>query len=238
MRVLHVYKSYYPEDYGGIPQAIRQLINGSANYGIDAEVFTLSINATENPISFEGHCITQAKTSIEAASTPVSINAFSKFRDIAPKFDLIHYHYPYPFGDVLGLFGGRSVPSVVTYHSDIVRQKILKYAYYPLQNAFLYSVDRIVCTSENYMKTSPVLRQFIHKTEVVPLGLDKLSFPEASPVVMSKWTNHIREPFILFLGALRNYKGIDTLIAAAEGFNFKLVIAGAGESLEYFKNKK
>lgn len=236
MRVLHVYKSYYPEDYGGVPQAIRHLVNGCADHGITAEVFTLSPNADDHPIQFEGHRVTQARTVLEAASTPLSIDAFSKFRDIAPQCDLIHYHYPYPFADLLGLFCGRSIPSIVTYHSDIVRQRLLKYAYYPLQTAFLHSVDRIVCTSTNYMKTSPVLQQFIHKTEAVSLGLDQASLPKASPEALSRWTNHSHEPFILFLGALRNYKGIDTLIAAAKGFNFKLVIAGAGKNLDQLKD--
>ena len=235
IRVLHVYKSYYPEDYGGVPQAIRHLVHGCAEHGVESEVFTLSAEAADDPITFEGHRVTQAKTSFEAASTPLSIEAFSKFRKIAPQFDVIHYHYPYPFGDLLFLHGGRSIPSIVTYHSDIVRQRFLKHAYYPLQTIFLKLVDRIICTSTNYMDTSPVLQQFVHKTEAVSLGLDQDAFPMASPEALTRWTNNIAEPFILFLGAIRNYKGIETLIEAAKGFRFKLVIAGSGKNLDQLK---
>ena len=235
MRILHVYKSYYPEDYGGVPQAIRHLVTGCAEYGINAEVFTFSPKAGDHPTEFEGQRVTQAKTVLEVASTPLSIDAFSKFRNIASKCDLVHYHYPYPFADLLHLFCGRHIPSIVTYHSDIVRQRFLKYPYYPIQTAFLHSVDRIVCTSTNYMNTSPVLRQFAHKTEAISLGLEKSYFPKASAEVLSKWRSHIRAPFILFLGAIRQYKGIDTLIAAAKGFNFKLIIAGDGANLDNHK---
>ena len=111
MRILHVYKSYYPEDYGGVPQAIRHLVTGcAAEYGINAEVFTFSPNAGDHPTEFEGQRVTQAKTVLEVASTPLSIDAFSKFRNIASKCDLVHYHYPYPFADLLHLFCGRHIP--------------------------------------------------------------------------------------------------------------------------------
>ena len=235
IRVLHVYKSYYPEDYGGVSQAIRHLVNGCAEHGIDSEVFTLSAAAAHEPLMFEGHRVHQAKTIIEAASTPLSIEALLKFRKIASQFDVIHYHYPYPFGDLLHLYGGRSIPSIVTYHSDIVRQRLLKHAYYPLQTIFLKSVDRIVCTSTIYMDTSPVLQQFLHKTEAVSLGLNENAFPKASQEALTRWSNNIAEPFILFLGALRNYKGIETLIEAARGFQFKLVIAGSGKNLDQLR---
>lgn len=235
MRILHVYKSYYPEVYGGVPQAIRHLVHGCAEHGIESEVFTLSANAADDPITFEGHRVTQAKTSVEVASTPLSIEAFSKFRKIAPQFDVIHYHYPYPFGDLLYLHGGRSIPSIVTYHCDIVRQRFLKHVYYPLQTVFLKSVDRIICTSTNYMDTSPVLQQFLYKTEAISLGLNKEAFPMASPEAIKRWTDHTAEPFILFLGVVRNYKGIETLIEAAKGFQFKLLIAGSGKNLDQLK---
>ena len=232
MRVLHVYKSFYHEDHGGIPQAIRHLANGCRKYGIKSEVFTLSRTASKDPISFEGCTVTEAQTTFEISSTPFSIQAFLKFRKLAPKFDLIHYHYPYPFGDLLYLFGAQSIPSIVTYHSDIVRQRVLKHPYYPLQTFFLNSVDRIVCTSKRYAETSSVLKKYNAKTEIVSLGIDKNKYSPPSPDTASKWAKKINSPFILFLGALRDYKGIDTLIRSAKGFNGKIVIVGKNEDFK------
>ena len=42
MRVLHFYKTYYPDTWGGIEQVIRQLCVGTGRLGVTNEVLTLS----------------------------------------------------------------------------------------------------------------------------------------------------------------------------------------------------
>lgn len=49
---------------------------------------------------------------------------------------MLHYQFPWPFGDLLHMAGGRRKPSVVSYQSDIVRQKGLMQLYRPLDAAF------------------------------------------------------------------------------------------------------
>ena len=71
-------------------------------------------------------------------------------------------------------------PTLVTYHSDIVRQKFLLHLYRPLMQRFLGSVDRIVASSPNYLATSPVLQRYREKVTVIPYGLDK-SRPNYAP---------------------------------------------------------
>ncbi len=235
MKVLHVYKTYYPDSFGGIEQSIRHLANGCGVHGIHSEVFTLSPSPQAESIEYEGHRIHQAKANIQLASTPLSLSAFAKFADLAKQFDLIHYHYPYPFADLLKLATFVKKPSIVTYHSDIIRQRRLKYIYAPLQALFLRSIDRIVCTSEVYLKTSPVLKKYKYKTEAVSLGLDKRSFPVPTQKNLDKWLNLINQPFFLFLGVLRNYKGVRTLVDAASMTNANIVIAGGGPELDTLK---
>ncbi len=237
MKILHVYKTYYPDSYGGIEQAIRHLANGGKAHGIKSEVFTLSANPKGKRFKYEDHFVSQAKTNIEIASTPLSFSAISKFRDLAPKFDLIHYHYPYPFADIMKLSSGIDKPSIVTYHSDIVRQQVLKHAYAPIQRLFLNSVDRIICTSSVYLKTSLVLQKHKDKTEAVSLGLDSKTFHKASQKDLKKWKAEIDQPFFLFLGVLRNYKGVSTLLEAAKNLSANVVIAGAGPELEKLRTK-
>ena len=70
-----------------------------------------------------------------------------------------------------------SKPTVVTYHSDIVRQKMLLRLYSPLKQRFLRSVDAIVATSPNYMASSPVLERYRDKTRIITYGLDKSIYP-------------------------------------------------------------
>ena len=132
---------------------------------------------------------------------------------------------------------GKNKPSIITYHSDIVRQRWLKYIYFPLQAKFLNSIDRIVCTSDAYLESSPTLRNYRSKTLTIPLGLDEKSSQKASTDVSKKWRGALKGPFFLFLGVLRKYKGVGTLLEAAQGLNSKIVIAGDGPEFSRLKNK-
>ena len=42
LKILHFYKTYLPQSYGGAEQFIFQLVRGSVRRGIDAEVLSLS----------------------------------------------------------------------------------------------------------------------------------------------------------------------------------------------------
>jgi hypothetical protein len=42
LKVLHFYKTYFPDSFGGIEQFIFQLAHGSAKRGVDVEVLSLS----------------------------------------------------------------------------------------------------------------------------------------------------------------------------------------------------
>lgn len=64
---------------------------------------------------------------------------------------MIHYHFPWPFMDVVHFATRIDKPTLVTYHSNIVRQKHLLKLYRPLKTRFLASMDRIVATSPNFL---------------------------------------------------------------------------------------
>ena len=118
-------------------------------------------------------------------------------------------------------------PAVVTYHSDVVRQKVLKCLYTPLQNAFLNSMDAIVATSPNYIKSSPVLAKYPEKISMIPIGLEENMYlpaqPERVAELRARWGR-----FFLFVGVLRYYKGLEFLLKAVEGQGWPLLIVGAG----------
>ena len=121
-------------------------------------------------------------------------------------------------------------PTLVTYHSDIVRQKFLLHLYRPLMQRFLGSVDRIVASSPNYLATSPVLQRYREKVTVIPYGLDKSrpNYAPADPARLDEWHQRVGEKFFLFVGVLRYYKGLHILLDAAVGCDYPIVIVGAG----------
>jgi len=119
-------------------------------------------------------------------------------------------------------------PAVVTYHSDIVRQKALLRFYKPLMDRFLGSVDAIVATSPNYLATSEVLDRYRDKTRVIAFGLDRAGYPEPDSARLAHWRARVGPKFFLFVGVLRYYKGLHILLDAVAGTDYPVVIVGAG----------
>src|SRR4029079_14830215 len=121
-----------------------------------------------------------------------------------------------------------SKPTVLTYHSDILRQRTLLKLYRPLMMRFLGSVDRIVATSPNYLATSDVLDKFRDKTDVIPIGIDRSTYPEPSAELLAFWRRRFGDRFFLFVGVLRYYKGLHILLDAIQGTGLPVVIVGSG----------
>jgi len=228
MKVLHFYKTYFPDTIGGLEQSINQIARGTASLGVSTEVLTLSPAVVDRTIEVDGHLVHRCRSNFEIASTPFSAAAFLRFRQMARKADIIHFHFPYPFADILHLTSQIKKPTLITYHSDIIKQKRLLKLYKPIKQRFLSSVDHIVATSPNYLASSHVLSRFKHKTSIIPLGLDKASYPEASADKLNFWRKRFGPRFFLFVGVIRYYKGLHILVDAARNSDYPIVILGAG----------
>jgi glycosyltransferase involved in cell wall biosynthesis len=123
MRVLHFFKTYWPDTFGGVERTIHALAKGSHAHGIQTDVLALSHNPASASFQFDGHTVHQVQCDLELASTGFSRAAFGRFADLSREADIIHYHFPWPFMDVVDLLSNHGKPIVVTYHSDIVKQK-------------------------------------------------------------------------------------------------------------------
>jgi glycosyltransferase involved in cell wall biosynthesis len=228
MRVLHFYKTYYPDSVGGVEQVIRQMCVGTGRLGVRNEVLSLSRDKDLRPFDYEGHTVHRVPLDLELASNGISLAAFGALKRRAAEADVVHYHFPWPFMDLAHFVAGIDKPTVVTYHSDIVRQKMLLRLYQPLKHKFLRSVDTIVATSPNYLASSAVLDRYRDKTRTITYGLDKTIYPPAEQARMARWRARIGDKFFLFVGVLRYYKGLHILLDAVAGSDYPVVIVGAG----------
>ena len=228
MRVLHFFNTYLPDSVGGIEKVIFQLCESGAKLGVDGQVLTLSTNPTPPVVQLGHHEVHRARLDIQFASTGFSWSVFKQFRELAAEADVVNYHFPWPFMDLVHFASGHHKPCVVTYHSDIVRQKHLLKLYRPLMNRFLASADRIVAASPNYLHTSDVLQQFKDKTRVIPYGLDKTGYPQPDTERMNRWRQRLGDKFFLFVGVMRYYKGLHILLDALKEVDYPVVIVGAG----------
>ncbi|WP_353844846.1 glycosyltransferase family 4 protein [Rhizobium sp. CSW-27] len=217
-----------PETVGGIEQVIHHLAAGAARRGAQVDVLSLSPNPTPDRQEFGGYTVHRCHRDLDLASTGLSLSGLRRFTELSAHADLVHYHFPWPFMDVAHFVTRMKKPAIVTYHSDIVRQKWLYRLYRPLQGAFLHSVDCIVATSPNYVMTSPVLSSIEEKTQVIPIGLDRSHYPEPDEKLLAAWRSRFGCPFYLFIGVLRYYKGLHILLDAARQVSHPIVIVGAG----------
>lgn len=213
---------------GGVEQVIHQLARGSHQLGVATDVLSLGAGRTSVTMEMDGYTTHRAPQSFQIASTGFSTAAFSRFSALARAADVVHYHYPWPFMDVVHFATRLKKPTVVTYHSDIIRQKHLAKIYAPLQRRFLNSVDRIVATSSNYLATSTVLERFAHKVDVIPIGIDRSAYPSPSEDRITYWRSRFGARFFLFVGVFRYYKGLHILLEAAQGVDCPIVIVGTG----------
>jgi len=226
LKILHFYKTFAAEQHGGVEMFIRHLTHATSNQGCENVVLSLASEST-SLVQESDYKLVHAKESFNLASTGFSVSAFNVFTQLAETVDIIHYHFPWPFMDLVHFFSRSNKPTVVTYHSDIIRQKLLKYFYSPLQYAFLNSVDAIVATSPNYLESSPVLARYRDKSISIPIGLEQSMYPSAEASRVDELRKrHGR--FFLFVGVLRYYKGLEFLLQAIEGTNWPLLIVGAG----------
>src|ERR1700722_14713335 len=121
MRILHLFRTYFPDSYGGVEQFIYQLARGCAQRGHTVEVLSLSRDRTQKLTKLDGHNAHHAHLDFEIASNGFSLSVFAKFSELARDADVVHYHFPWPFTDVVHFVARTGKPTVLTYHSDIVR---------------------------------------------------------------------------------------------------------------------
>ena len=228
MRILHFYKNALPETVGGVEQVIDQIARGTSKLGVQNTVLALSDSPSVYPIHLHGYELITAKRNFELASNGFSWDSIGLFKELAIKADLIHYHFPWPFADLVHHLTIPKKPTVLTYHSDIIRQKLLLKLYLPLRQSFLHATDHIVATSPNYLHTSKTLQSFSKKTSIIPIGLDQESYLKPDLTQVHLYRERFGQRFFLFIGAFRYYKGLKYLIEAAKRSAYPIVIAGSG----------
>ncbi|SMG44751.1 glycosyltransferase [Paraburkholderia susongensis] len=239
MRVVHVYRTYFPDPPGGLQEAIRQIALSTRERGVEPRILTLSPTPTPTVVDYpEGQVVREKSWAAPASCDLGGPCSVMKYREMAAWADVVHFHFPWPFADVLHLLGCTKKPTVMTYHSDIVRQKLLGAVYGPLMRRTLRSMSAVVATSPAYARTSETLAACVSREHLktIPLGIiDYRDAPlpgDTQRNIESRLGLVHGEPYFLALGVLRYYKGLHTLVEAAPGIGAKIVIAGSGPERE------
>ena len=243
-RVLHIYRTYYPDPPGGLQEAIRQICLSTQGQGVESEVFALSPEPEPVLLERPEARVMRARSWWAPASCDLGLAAsFERFSEAAQRADILHFHFPWPFADLLNLLPvSRQKRRVMSYHADIIRQRTLGTIYRPLMRHTLSSMDRVVATSPNYAHSSNVIQDMVDasKLRIIPLGIqDRAQLTDAASShsgILERLgvsPNH----FVLSLGVLRYYKGLHTLVQAAMDIDAPVVIAGDGPEADNLKSQ-
>lgn len=228
MKILFIYKSYYPEARGGVEESLRVLMAGLAQKGHQCTLLVTTQKKKEYSRKEGLATIHYCPANITISSCPISISFSRKFYQLSYSHDIVNFHFPWPFADLTAFFVRPHKPYVITYHSDIVKQKYLKIFYSPLMRWFLRHAKVIVATSEPYRQSSPILESYSSQTQVIPLGLQEGLAEQHFIEKLPYWRSKVGDNFFLFLGVLRYYKGLPYLLEAVENTLIPVVIAGSG----------
>ena len=237
LRVLHIYRTYFPETQGGLQEAIRQLCLATRPLKVENTVFALARQPEPAIMHLPEGCLVRARSWFEVASCDFGAwGALRRCREAADQCDIIQIHYPWPFADMLLPFiRRRNQPVLVTYVSDIVRQTGLGQLYAPLRRYLLGTAARIVASSPHYAESSEILRAYSGKLRCIPHCLNDVNPPSAA--LSAQWEARFGRSFFLFVGVLRYYKGLDFLIAAASSTKAPIVIVGEGPEGERLRQE-
>ncbi|MBE8220094.1 MAG: glycosyltransferase [Alphaproteobacteria bacterium] len=228
MKVLHFYKDALPASMGGVEVVLDNICRATAALGVENTVLTCTAQPSAAPITMDGYKVVQVRENLRLASTAFSWEAIAAYRRLAQEADIIHLHFPNPFADILHLISGANKPLIISYHSDIVRQRILLQFYKPIMHRFFSTADVITVASPNLQKSSAALQKYADKVQVIPYGLAEGGLATPDKAAIEKWQPQLPPRFFLFTGVMRYYKGLHFLLEAMRGAPHQLVLAGAG----------
>jgi rhamnosyl/mannosyltransferase len=101
IKVLHFYKTYYPETVGGIERSIFELATHLQTYGVDVDVLSLTSQKTHSEYQLTKHIAYKSRENFCIASTGFSFSVIFRFKELAKNADVINYHFPWPFMDLV-----------------------------------------------------------------------------------------------------------------------------------------
>jgi len=231
MKILQFGKFYYPT-FGGMERTMFEITEGFNARGIKCDVLCSNTKAQSEISQFDGYTAYRAATYGLINSAPISPKLISRLWKIHKNYDIIHIHHPDPMAFLALYLVRPSSKIVIQWQSDIVRQaKMLKF-FLPLQDWVLKRADRIIVASEAYAKHSPHLRQYLEKTEIIPLGISDASFYVDEAKVEQIKEKYSDKKIVLTFGRLVTYKGFEYLVEAARHLSDDYVVLIGGGGVE------
>ena len=235
MRVLQFGRFHNEQQNGGVERHQQLLCQGLAGEGLDVVYLVAAASLSSSDVMVDGYRMIQAASFGTAFSTALSpaqvFKALALHKD--KPFDVLHLHFPNPLAHLASMLFPAHIKRVITWHSDIVRQKRILALYRPfLERATRQADALIAATSAHYSSSTQIPADIpAYKRHVIPFGLDFASLeltPHTSLLSAKLKVQAKHKPVIFALGRHVYYKGFDVLIKAMQHIDAQLILGGDG----------
>jgi rhamnosyl/mannosyltransferase len=230
LKILHVGK-FMPPSFGGMERALQSMASGMAARDHDVRVLVHAGPGSAPGVSHEaGVAIERVPYRIAVGTMPISLAYLDAYRRWSRWADIVHIHEPFPPASFAFNLFPKPARTVVSWHSDIVRQRLLRPAAELFQRRLCARANRIICSTGRMRDQSRVLAPWARKCSTIGFGLDPTPFDRAladcAGITAARRTAGGR--FALAVGRLVSYKGFDVLLRALPATGARLVIIGEG----------
>lgn len=225
LSVLHIFKVYYPDLFGGTLSVIRDICAGLKDR-FTAAVLVCSRSDGQRRIVVNDVAVERVRSFGDVLSLPAAPAYPLRLWRRIGEHDLLALHAPFPLADLVFALGfGRNRPLIVHWHADIVSHAALRRFVEPLMRRTLRRAEAIIVSDAVLLSNTPLLQEFADKCHVVPFGVDVAQYDK--PALRHDHFSE-RGRLVLACGRLVPYKGFDVLIRAAVDRNFEVWIVGEG----------
>ncbi len=235
MHICHCFKDFSLAE-GGVERHIRYLSKEPMRAGHKVSAAVSKPLGSSSRAIIDGIEEIRTRPFISIFKVPIMPGYYSCLSHINP--DIIHSHATIPnVSDVAILYALKHrKPSVLHYHFDGNAESTMGTFFADLYNHsinpyIVSKASRVITETKLYAETSPVLKQYLRKIEVIPNGVDLEHFnPSVEEGNIREKYQLPAENIVFFAGRLVKYKGLEYLIKAMELVkNGTLVIAGMGQ---------
>jgi glycosyltransferase involved in cell wall biosynthesis len=193
---------------------------------VDTKVIVANQSRSTSVEWCDGVEISRLGRMVTVAGAPVCPTMSRKIAEA--RADIVHLHVPNPAAVIALMTSGYRGRVVLTWHSDIVRQKALAKAFEPVMRAFIRRCSSVIVSSPNYIQGSPFLRDNQEKCRVIPFGIEVDCFQKCEAGAVAAIRQKFGPRMVLAVGRLVYYKGIEFLLRAMVKVAGRLVIVGDG----------
>lgn len=230
MKIVHVYKDYHPPVRGGIEQTIERMARWQRGAGHEVTVLVSASGGRRGvEETIAGVRIVRVAEWGRALSSPICPGFPAALA--RQHADLWHLHSPNPLGELSYQWVKPRGALVFTYYCDLSRQKALLPIYGPLVHALFRRADVLHAIAPQALeRLDSLVAPFRDRFHVVPLGIDAepLLALDRARQGARELRSRFGDPYLLFVGRLRHYKGLDVLLDAMPRVPARLVIGGDG----------